>query len=146
MTDRSAAALGRPAPLECRAIGLATPSRMAKTPSPAVRAAVASAAATPAVSIVNNATGVIRGGAGGDGSNGLVNAGSPQAAAGAGGSGGIGVAISRGSILNFGQIFGGAAGDGADATVAGEVGGSDPFDGGGVGREPATEYSSSPAR
>ena len=88
---------------------------------------------TPAVSIVNNVTGVIRGGAGGDGSNGLVNAGSPQAAAGAGGSGGIGIAISRGSILNFGQVFGGAAGDGADATVAGQVGGSDPFDVGGVG-------------
>jgi outer membrane autotransporter protein len=85
--------------------------------------------------IVNNATGIIRGGRGGDGTNGVVNATSPHAAAGAGGAGGLGVSITSGSILNFGQILGGAAGTGANATVAGQVGGSDPFNGGGTAVE-----------
>jgi autotransporter-associated beta strand protein len=83
--------------------------------------------------IVNNATGVIAGGRGGDGTSGLVNAASPHVAAGAGGGGGGGVSITSGSIVNFGQIAGGAAGNGANATVAGQVGGSDPFNGGGIG-------------
>jgi len=86
-------------------------------------------------SIVNNATGVIKGGTGGDGLSGLVNAASPHMAAGAGGAGGFGVSITSGSILNFGQILGGAAGKGANAAVAGEVGGSDPFNVGGTGVE-----------
>ena len=85
--------------------------------------------------IVNNATGVIRGGRGGDGTNGIVNATSPHAAAGAGGAGGFGVSIISGNILNFGQIAGGAAGTGANATVAGQVGGSDPFNSGGTAVE-----------
>jgi len=84
-------------------------------------------------SIVNNATGVIKGGTGGDGTSGVVNPASPHMAAGPGGGGGFGISITSGSILNFGQIAGGAAGKGANATVAGEVGGSDPFNSGGVG-------------
>ena len=88
---------------------------------------------TPPGSIVNNLSGVIAGGRGGDGTNGIANPTTPQAAAGAGGSGGTGAAISSGSILNFGQILGGAAGAGANATVAGQVGGSDPFNSGGIG-------------
>ena len=78
---------------------------------------------SPARSIVNNSTGVIRGGRGGDGSNGMIDLTSPRPLAGAGGEGGFGIAISSGSILNFGQIFGGAAGSGANATTAGQVGG-----------------------
>src|ERR1043165_1051290 len=54
-------------------------------------------------------------------------------AAGPGCGGGFGISITSGSILNFGQIAGGAAGKGANATVAGQVGGSDPFNRGGVG-------------
>ena len=78
----------------------------------------------PAFSIVNNATGVISGGAGGDAGSGQVNPASPQPLAGFGLSGGQGVQITNGSILNFGSILGGAAGRSADATAAGQVGGS----------------------
>ena len=55
-------------------------------------------------------------------------------------------AISSGSILNFGQILGGAAGAGANATVAGQVGGSDSFNSGGTARRACAEFSSSPPR
>jgi uncharacterized protein with beta-barrel porin domain len=77
-----------------------------------------------AFSIVNNATGVISGGAGGDAGSGQVNPASPQPLAGFGLAGGNGVQIANGSILNFGSILGGAAGRSADATAAGQVGGS----------------------
>ena len=74
-----------------------------------------------AVSLVNNATGVIAGGAGGTAGSGFITGGTPTA--GAGGGGGYGVNAARGSILNFGQILGGAGGNGANATNPNQRGG-----------------------
>ncbi len=89
--------------------------------------------ATPP-SLVNNSTGVIKGGAGADGGSGLVDPASPRPAAGGGGGGGLGIEALAGSILNFGLIAGGSAGHGANATAAGQVGGGGAaLAGGGTG-------------
>ena len=84
-------------------------------------------------SVVNNGTGVIKGGVGGDGGGGLLNTFNPMPKAGGGGAGGAAISLSTGSVLNFGQLTGGAAGKGADATAAGEVGGGSSISSGGNG-------------
>lgn len=75
----------------------------------------------PSVAIVNNASGVIRGGVGGNGGSGVRTGNVPVA--GNGGEGGRGISLAQGSILNFGQVLGGNAGNAGNATAAGQVGG-----------------------